>query len=85
MIKDLALAHRMMPDWDKYQRGLEALAASLGPVKSHDGYSKKALTVSDLLVKVGQLPSNLERPGGLTPQHSPSKESADTRSFSQSC
>ncbi len=55
MIKDIAVVHRTMPQWDKYQRGLEALASSIGPVNSHDDQPKKALTVGDLLVKVSRL------------------------------
>ncbi|TLD24924.1 hypothetical protein PspLS_05436 [Pyricularia sp. CBS 133598] len=51
MIKDIAEARRTMTDWEKYQKGLETLAASLGPEKSHRESSKKSLTVSDLLVK----------------------------------
>ncbi len=53
MIKDIAVVHRTMPQWDRYQKGLEALASSIGPVSSYDDQSKKALTVGDLLVKVG--------------------------------
>lgn len=51
MIKDVAEARRTMTDWEKYQKGLETLAASLGPEKSHRESSKKSLTVPDLLVK----------------------------------
>ena len=52
MIKDVAIIHRAMPEWDRYQKGLEALAASLGSINSSEDYSRKALTVGDLLVKV---------------------------------
>ncbi|GKT41869.1 uncharacterized protein ColSpa_02050 [Colletotrichum spaethianum] len=51
MIKDVASAHRTMPQWDTYQRGIEALASSLGPVSTHIDQSKKSLTIGDLLVK----------------------------------
>lgn len=51
MIKDVASAHRTMPQWESYQKGLEALAASLGPACNHDDQSKKSLTIGDLLVK----------------------------------
>ncbi len=54
MIKDLAVVHRTMPQWDKYQKGLEALASSIGPSNSYDDQSKRALTVGDLLVKVSR-------------------------------
>ncbi|KAF4850999.1 Phosphatidylinositol 3,4,5-trisphosphate-dependent Rac exchanger 1 protein [Colletotrichum siamense] len=51
MIKDVASAHRTMPQWDTYQRGIEALASSLGSANSHADQSKKSLTIGDLLVK----------------------------------
>ncbi|GJC91935.1 RSP [Colletotrichum higginsianum] len=51
MIKDVASAHRTMPQWDTYQRGIEALASSLGPASTHADLSKKSLTIGDLLVK----------------------------------
>lgn len=52
MIKDVASAHRTMPQWETYQKGLEALAASLGAVNYHLDHSRKSLTIGDLLVKV---------------------------------
>ncbi|KAI0164875.1 Dbl homology domain-containing protein [Xylariaceae sp. FL1272] len=51
MIKDVALAHRTLPHWASYQKGLEALAASLSASNSHLDQSKKSLTIGDLLVK----------------------------------
>ncbi len=57
MIKDVAAAHRTMPGWSLYQKGLEVLASSLGPANSRGGDQlRKALTVGDLLVKVGRAP-----------------------------
>lgn len=56
MMKDVA-AHRRMPHWEVYQRGLETLALSLGSVKSYGDQSRKSMTVGDLLVKAsGQQP-----------------------------
>lgn len=52
MIKDVASAHRTMPDWETYQKGLEILASTLGSAKTNDDKTKKSLTVGDLLVKV---------------------------------
>jgi hypothetical protein len=54
MIKDIASAYRTMPQWEAYQKGLEALALSLSSVNHNlqHGKSKKAFTVGDLLVKV---------------------------------
>ncbi|KAI1385058.1 Dbl homology domain-containing protein [Hypoxylon trugodes] len=51
MIKDVASAHRTMPQWETYQKGLEALAASLGAINHHLDHSRKSLTIGDLLVK----------------------------------
>lgn len=52
MMNDVNLARRTLADWEKYQRGLEALAASIGPMNSYDDFSsKKSLTIGDLLVK----------------------------------
>lgn len=52
MMKDIASAHRTMPQWELYQKGLETLASSLGPASKHGVESKKSLTIGDLLVKV---------------------------------
>jgi len=52
MIKDVASAHRTMPKWESYQKGLETLAAALGTGNSHDDHLRKSLTIGDLLVKV---------------------------------
>lgn len=52
MIKDIASAHRTMPQWELYQKGLETLASSLGPASKYGVESKKSLTIGDLLVKV---------------------------------
>ncbi|KAI1356308.1 hypothetical protein F5Y01DRAFT_323774 [Xylaria sp. FL0043] len=51
MIKDVASAHRMLPQWENYQKGIEALAASLNASNQHLGHSRKSLTIGDLLVK----------------------------------
>ncbi|PNP57972.1 hypothetical protein THARTR1_02130 [Trichoderma harzianum] len=52
MIKDIASAQQTIPDWETYQKGLEALAMALGSVKGSEDGAKKALTINDLLVKV---------------------------------
>lgn len=52
MIKDVASTYRTMPQWDVYQKGLEALACSVASINNQFESSKKALTVGDLLVKV---------------------------------
>jgi hypothetical protein len=53
MVKDVASTHKTLPQWEEYQMGLEALAASLESTNIHDGQPNKSLTVGDLLVKVG--------------------------------
>ncbi len=63
MIKDIASAQQTIPDWETYQKGLEALAMALGSVKCSEDGAKKALTINDLLVKVfsfGQSHSSYE-------------------------
>lgn len=52
MIKDIASAHRTMPEWETYQKGLETLATTLGSTKSSGSKFKQSLTLGDLLVKV---------------------------------
>ncbi|KAF4980130.1 hypothetical protein FZEAL_3794 [Fusarium zealandicum] len=49
MIKDIALAQQNMPEWETYQRGLEAFVSSAGTTELHDGDCKKSLTIGDLL------------------------------------
>lgn len=52
MIKDVASAYRTIPQWEMYQKGLEALASSLASINSQQDNLKKAMTIGDLLVKV---------------------------------
>jgi hypothetical protein len=56
MLKDLANAYKTIPQWENFQRGLEALASSLASINSQQENARKALTIGDLLVKVGLLP-----------------------------
>ncbi|KAH8815214.1 hypothetical protein F5884DRAFT_871406 [Xylogone sp. PMI_703] len=52
MIKDIASVYRTIPQWDMYQAGLEALAATLAPLRTQQGGCfKKSMTIGDLLVK----------------------------------
>ncbi|RYC62196.1 hypothetical protein CHU98_g3998 [Xylaria longipes] len=51
MIKDIASTHRMLPQWENYQKGIEALAASLSAANNYSGHFRKSLTIGDLLVK----------------------------------
>ena len=52
MVRDVASTYRTIPEWEVYQKGLEALAVSLSSIKNQKEYSSKSLTVGDLLVKV---------------------------------
>jgi hypothetical protein len=52
MVKDVASTYRTLPQWELYQKGLEALAASLSSVNVQHEQPNKSLTVGDLLVKV---------------------------------
>ncbi|KAF4627152.1 hypothetical protein G7Y89_g11000 [Cudoniella acicularis] len=49
MIKDVASTYRTIPQWDVYQKGLEALASSLASINNQQNGSKKSLTIGDLL------------------------------------
>lgn len=51
MVKDVASTSRTMPQWEMYQKGLEALARSLASMNSQNDHTKKGLTVGDLLIK----------------------------------
>ncbi|KAI0200326.1 Dbl homology domain-containing protein [Astrocystis sublimbata] len=51
LIQDIATTHRTLPHWEEYQKGIEALAASLSAANNHSGHSRKSLTIGDLLVK----------------------------------
>lgn len=56
MAKDVETAQRTMPGWSSFQKGLEILASSISPADCQDEQSKKALALSDLLVKVNKPP-----------------------------
>lgn len=59
MTADIGSASSSMPDWELYQKGLEALASTVGPTKSNADTLKKSLTLSDLLMKVRRKSHNL--------------------------
>ena len=52
MLYDINLTSKNIPNWQAYERGIEALANTLAPDNSRDGRSRKGLTFGDLLIKV---------------------------------
>lgn len=54
MLKEVGAAPETMPEWESYQKGLEALASTIGCDKNHIGTLKKSLTIGDLLMKVSR-------------------------------
>jgi hypothetical protein len=52
MLKDVTTASRTIPQWEVYQKGLEALGKSLSSHNHQHQNSKKSMTVGDLVVKV---------------------------------
>jgi hypothetical protein len=52
MVKDVASTHRTLPQWDVYQKGVEALAATLSSINNQQERARKGFTVGDLLIKV---------------------------------
>ena len=53
MIRDVDSAHKDLPEWESYQKGLEVVASSFTPAQRDPSPLKKSLTIGDLLVKVG--------------------------------
>lgn len=53
VLQDMRGMNNGMPTWNTYQSGLEALAAALKSFNCHKGASRRAMTVHDLLIKVG--------------------------------
>ena len=51
MVKDVSAPYTI-PQWDEYQRGLEALGNVLSPFNNRNEHSKKGMTYNDLMVKV---------------------------------
>lgn len=55
MTSDIASAHANMPEWESYQKGLEALAYTVASSKANADELKKSLSLADLLMKVSTL------------------------------
>ena len=52
MLYDMTSTSKMIPNWQAYERGIEALANTLAPTSCRNGTSRKGLTFGDLLIKV---------------------------------
>ena len=52
MMKDVSTSYKTIPEWEMYQKGLEALGKSLASHNNQHENPKKAMTVGDLMVKV---------------------------------
>ena len=52
MSQGLTSTYKSMPTWQAYERGIEALSKPLESENNREASSRKALTFSDLLIKV---------------------------------
>lgn len=52
MLRDMASVSKHIPNWQAYERGIEALARALLPSSSDEGKNRKGLTFEDMLIKV---------------------------------
>lgn len=52
MVQDMASTYSSIPNWNAYERGIEALANSLTSINGREANSRKGLTFGDLLIKV---------------------------------
>lgn len=55
MLYDMTLTSKNIPNFQEYERGIEALASTLAPISTREDSSKKGLTFGDLLIKVLRL------------------------------
>ena len=76
MLHEMTLAAKNVPNWQAYERGLEALANTLAPNSGSDLNPKKGLTFADLLIKVCN--ANSVRGKGALTYPSLFNESANT-------
>lgn len=52
LMNDIASSRENLPEWSRYQKGLEILGSTIGATRNFAGASSKALSMNDLLVKV---------------------------------
>ena len=59
MLHDMTFVAKAVPNWEAYERGLEALANTLVPNSHRDGLAqgRNSLTLGDLLMKVPFVPT----------------------------
>ncbi len=57
--RDIEETQRAMATWPEFDRAIEILSAHVNPVKSREANRNKALTIKDLLIKVGAIRSYL--------------------------
>ncbi len=50
--EEASLTSRLVPAWIAYERGVEALSASIVAIEHKDSCGRKGLTLSDLGIKV---------------------------------
>ena len=56
--RDVDEIQRLNTAWLDFDRAIEVLSAHVNPVKSREANQKKAMTVKDLLIKVGRIRNN---------------------------
>lgn len=55
VLRDVDETQRAISTWPDFDRAIEVLSAHVNPMQSREANRKKAMTVKDLLIKVGVL------------------------------
>lgn len=53
--RDIEETQKNISTWSQFDRAIEALSATVNPVRTREENQKKALSVKDLLIKVSQI------------------------------
>lgn len=53
VMRDIEETQQTIVTWEEFDRAIEILSATVNPMKSREENYKKALSVKDLLIKVG--------------------------------
>lgn len=56
--RDIDESQRSFTTWPDFDKGIEVLSAHVNPIKNRKENRKKAMTVKDLLIKVGDRDSD---------------------------